>query len=126
MISKKMCKILAEIPHLPESTTEKELQKSCSFNINLTHNILKVALSCGYIAFANQTPYSDLRQHEFGLTEKGQVEIEDHRTNMITRKRANWALAVSVISAIIAFTSLVFQNSDSFESILCQIKHLLS
>ena len=126
MISEDMCKILTEIPHLPQSITEKELHKRLSININLLHNLLKVALDCGYVSFAYKNPYNSLQQNEFGLTEKGQVEIEDYRTNTATRRRANCALTVSIISAFISLTSLFLQNWDFFKSILCQIKHLLS
>ena len=108
MISRKMYKILKEIPHSPNKTTLKELREKLKIDINEMWDILEDAMSCHYIAHTSHSPYNNIQQHPFCLTEAGQIELEEYRRTSGASTKSTWALIIAVLSLLVSVVAIFF------------------
>lgn len=108
MISKQMYKILKNIPHAPAQTTFMDLNKKRIVDINLLKNLLENALKDAYIAFPfRNSPYNDILQTHFSLTELGQTAVEEYLDKHSSAKRGTIALVISGLSLLVSIVAVI-------------------
>ena len=107
MISKNMYEILKEIPHSPEMIAFKEMQSKEIVDINLLKNLLMDAKSHTYIAFYASMPNNDILKSKFGLTEEGQIAIEEYEGTKYNTKLSIWAIVISGLSFLASVAAII-------------------
>jgi len=110
MISKKMYKVLKEIPHSPATTTFMDLENKKIVDINLLKDLLGDALDNKYIAFPfRNNPYNDILKTKFSRTELGQIAIEEYKGTNYNSALSTWALIIAGLSFVVSIIALFVQ-----------------
>ena len=109
MISKDTYKILKKIPRYPDEIPFKELESMHLTNVSLLVKTLEDSSDCSYIVVSgrNATSITHTRYH---LTEAGQIAIEEYKNRFFTAIKSTSALAVAVLSLIVAIIALFRQT----------------
>lgn len=106
MISKKMYRILKNVPHAPQKINLKELREKINIDITEMWEILEDAISCNYIAFTSHDPHNTIPKSDFCLTKAGQIEIEEYGRTISSESKATWALVIAGLSFVVSIIAI--------------------
>lgn len=110
MISKAMYKVLKNIPRFPKDTNSLNLIAKNTLEVNLLFEILQDALNCKYIIYTqshNHTSYYTLENSSFGLTESGQLQIEEYKNRRGSSRKSTLAIIISGLSFLASVIAII-------------------